>query len=86
MTFVARVTTQGGPEFVPVAERIVTFDNDGTLWSEQPLDVQAQFVLNRIRELVRSIQSAKTTHPFKAVLEGDMKALATAGDTARSNW
>ncbi len=80
MTFVARVTTQGGPEFVPVAERIATFDNDGTLWSEQPLYVQAQFVLDRIRELAPQHPEWKTTQPFKAVLEGDMKALTAAGE------
>ena len=80
MTFVARVTTQGGPEFVPVAERIATFDNDGTLWSEQPLYVQAQFVLDRIRELAPQHPEWKTTQPFKAVWEGDMKALTAAGE------
>src|SRR5208282_1242293 len=51
LDFVARVTEQGGPEFVPPAERIATFDNDGTLWCEQPLFVQAFFLMDRAREL-----------------------------------
>ena len=49
--FVTRVTTQGGPDFVPPAERIATFDNDGTLWCEQPMYFQAFFVFDRVRQL-----------------------------------
>jgi len=49
--FVARVTKEGGPDYVPPAERIATFDNDGTLWCEQPMPVQAFFVADRVREL-----------------------------------
>ena len=47
-TFVSRVTTQGGPDFVPVDQRIATFDNDGTLWCEQPMYVQLAFILDRV--------------------------------------
>ena len=50
-TFVARVTTQGGPDFVPVDQRIATFDNDGTLWIEQPMYVQLAFILDRVKAL-----------------------------------
>ena len=50
--FVARVTKEGGPDFVPPAERIATFDNDGTLWCEQPMQVQIYFALDRLQELV----------------------------------
>ena len=52
--FVERVTRQGGPDFVPVEQRIATFDNDGTLWTEQPIYVQAAFVLDRVKVLRRS--------------------------------
>ena len=51
MTFVARVTQQGGPDFVPPAERIATFDNDGTLWCEHPMYVQLVFALDRVKAM-----------------------------------
>jgi phosphoserine phosphatase len=78
--FVGRVTRQGGPDFVPPAERIATFDNDGTLWSEQPLPVQLAFALDRVKALAPQHPEWKDKQPFKAVLEGDMKALAEAGE------
>jgi phosphoserine phosphatase len=78
--FVGRVTRQGGPDFVPPAERIATFDNDGTLWSEQPGPVQLAFVLDRVKALAPQHPEWKGKQPFKAALEGDMKALAEAGD------
>jgi phosphoglycolate phosphatase-like HAD superfamily hydrolase len=78
--FVARVTTQGAPEFVPPAERIATFDNDGTLWSEQPVYFQFQFALDRIRAMAPQHPEWKTKQPFKAVLDKDMKALAASGE------
>ena len=77
--FVTRVVTQGAPEFVPPAERIATFDNDGTLWSEQPVYFQLQFALDRINALAPQHPEWKTTQPFKAVLEKDMKALVATG-------
>ena len=49
LDFVARVTTQGGPDFVPADQRIATFDNDGTLWVEQPMYVQLAFALDRVK-------------------------------------
>jgi phosphoserine phosphatase len=78
--FVARVTTQGGADFVAPAERIAVFDNDGTLWAEQPMYVQLAFVLDRVRELAPQNPAWKTKQPFKAVLDGDMKALAASGE------
>jgi len=77
--FVARVTTQGTPDFVPPAERIATFDNDGTLWSEQPVYFQLQFALDRIKAMAPQHPEWKTKQPFKAVLDGDMKALMAGG-------
>src|SRR5882672_2005190 len=74
--FVSRVTTQGSRDFVPVPERIATLDNDGTLWSEQPIYFQFAFALDRVKALAPKHPEWKTTQPFKAVLEGDMKALA----------
>ena len=78
--FVARVTTQGGPDFVPVDQRIATFDNDGTLWIEQPMYVQLAFVLDRVKALAPQNPDWKSKQPFQAVLDGDMKALAASGE------
>lgn len=78
--FVSRVTAQGGPDFVPAAERIAVFDNDGTLWVEQPMYVQLAFVLDRVKALAPQNPGWKTTQPFKAVLGGDMRALAASGE------
>jgi phosphoserine phosphatase len=74
--FVARVTTEGGPDFVPVAERIAAFDNDGTLWCEQPMYVQVAFAVDRIQVLSADHPEWKVTQPFKAVLERDWKTIA----------
>jgi hypothetical protein len=78
--FVARVTRQGGPDFVAPAERIATFDNDGTLWVEHPMYVQMAFVLDRVKALAPLHPEWQDTQPFKAVLEGDMKTLADSGE------
>ncbi len=78
--FVAEVTKQGGPNFVAPDERIATFDNDGTLWSEQPMYFQLLFAIDRVKALAPQHPEWKTTQPFQAVLEGDMKALAAAGE------
>jgi phosphoserine phosphatase len=78
--FVDRVTKQGSPDYVPEADRIATFDNDGTLWVEQPMYVQLAFALDRVKTLAPQHPEWKETQPFKAVLEGDMKALAEAGE------
>jgi phosphoglycolate phosphatase-like HAD superfamily hydrolase len=78
--FVTRVTRQGSPDFVAPAERIAVFDNDGTLWSEQPIYFQFAFALDRVKTLAPQHPDWKTTQPFKAVLDGDMKALAASGE------
>ena len=79
ISFVNSVTQNGGPDFVPVPQRIATFDNDGTLWSEQPIYFQFAFALDRVKALSPNHPEWKTTQPFKAVLEGDMKALTASG-------
>jgi len=80
IAFVDRVTKEGTPDFVPVADRIATFDNDGTLWMEQPMYVQLAFVFDRVKQLAPKHPEWKTTQPFKGVLEGDMKAVAATGE------
>jgi phosphoserine phosphatase len=79
LDFVARVTTRDHPDFVPPADRIAVFDNDGTLWAEYPLPVQACFVLDRIRALAPGHPDWATQQPFKAVLEGDVANLMDHG-------
>ena len=78
--FVERTTRQGTPDFVPQAERIAVFDNDGTLWAEQPMYFQLAFALDRIRALAPEHPEWKTTQPFKGVLEGDLKAVLDGGE------
>jgi phosphoglycolate phosphatase-like HAD superfamily hydrolase len=78
--FVRRVTREGSADFVPPAERIAVFDNDGTLWAEQPIYVQFAFALDRVKALAPSHPEWKQKQPFKGALEGDRKALAAAGE------
>jgi hypothetical protein len=80
LDFVAAVTREGSPDFVPPAERIATFDNDGTLWVEHPMYTQLAFALDRVRALAPQHPEWKDTQPFKAALEGDMKTLAETGE------
>jgi phosphoglycolate phosphatase-like HAD superfamily hydrolase len=80
LEFVAKVTRQGDPAFVPPAERIATFDNDGTLWTEQPVYFQAAFAFDRIRALAPKHPEWKTKQPFKGLLAKDMKAVAASGE------
>lgn len=80
VAFVDKVTKQGSPEFVPEPERVATFDNDGTLWAEQPMYFQLFFALDRVKALAPQHPEWKTTQPFKAALEGDMKTLAASGE------
>jgi hypothetical protein len=68
--FVRRVTTPGGPEFVRPPERIAVFENDGTLWAEQPIYFQFAFAPDRVKELLPSHVQWKNERPFKAVIEG----------------
>jgi phosphoglycolate phosphatase-like HAD superfamily hydrolase len=74
--FVGRVTKEGGADFVPIPERIATFDNDGTLWAEQPVYFQVAFAFDRIRAMAPQHPEWKDTEPYKSVLAGDDKALA----------
>jgi phosphoglycolate phosphatase-like HAD superfamily hydrolase len=80
LDFVADVTTPGGPDFVPVTERIAVFDNDGTLWVEQPMYVQGVFAFDRLKALAPGHPEWKDRQPFKAALEGDRATLAEAGE------
>jgi phosphoserine phosphatase len=78
--FVDKVSRDGSPDFVPEPERIAVFDNDGTLWSEHPMYVQLAFALDRVKAEAGNHPEWATTQPFQAVLEGDMKTLAAAGE------
>jgi phosphoserine phosphatase len=80
VAFVQAVTEPGGKDFVAPADRIAVFDNDGTLWSEQPMYFQLAFALDRVRALAPKHPEWKTKQPFKAAIEGDMKTLAAAGE------
>jgi phosphoglycolate phosphatase-like HAD superfamily hydrolase len=80
VTFVEKVTTPGSPDFVPVPERIATFDNDGTLWSEKPLPVQVYFALDRVKTLAPQHPEWKTKEPFASILKGDPKGLMAGGE------
>ena len=78
--WVAKVTKEDSPDFVPPAQRIATFDNDGTLWPEHPMYTQLAFAVDRIKALAPRHPEWKTKQPFKAVLDNDFKALAAAGE------
>ncbi len=80
VTFVEKVTKEGSPDFVPAAERIAVFDNDGTLWSEQPLYFQFLFVIDRVKAMAHEHPEWKEQEPFASVLKGDMKGVAAAGE------
>jgi phosphoserine phosphatase len=80
--FVKRVTAKGGPEYVPPAERIATFDNDGTLWAEQPLYFQFLFALDRVKALAPQHPEWNDKEPFASLLEGDVKGALAGGDKA----
>ena len=80
--FVTRVTTPGGRDFVPQPERIAVFDNDGTLWSEQPMYFQAFFVFDRVKALAPQHPEWKDKEPFASVLKGDVKSALAGGERA----
>lgn len=82
LEFVETVTTPGGTGFLPESERIAVFDNDGTLWSEQPMYFQAFFVFERIKALAPKHPEWKTQEPFASVLSGDVKAALAGGEHA----
>ncbi len=78
--FVERVTKEGGADFVPPSGRIAVFDNDGTLWAEQPLYFQFQFAVDRVAALAPQHPDWEQTQPFKGILEGDLNAVAVSGE------
>ncbi len=80
MTFVEKVTKPGSPDFVPIPERIATFDNDGTLWSDQPVPVQFYFVADRVKALAPQHPEWKDKEPFASLLKGDLQAALEGGD------
>jgi hypothetical protein len=82
ISFVETVTKEGSPAFVPPAERIATFDNDGTLWCEQPLPVQLYFALDRVNALAPRHPEWKDKEPFASLLKGDLKTALAGGDHA----
>lgn len=80
--FVTKVTQEGTPDFVPAPERIATFDNDGTLWSEKPLYFQLFFALDRVKALAPKHPEWKGKEPFASLLKGDVKTALEGGDKA----
>src|SRR6266568_4832655 len=80
--FVAKVTKEGSPHFVPPNERIATFDNDGTLWCEKPMPIQLFFALDRVKELAPQHPEWKDKEPFASLLKCDVKAAMAGGEHA----
>jgi hypothetical protein len=80
--FVERVTKQDSPDYVPPAERIATFDNDGTLWAEQPMYTQFLFALDRVKVLAPQHPDWKAKEPFASMLKGDVANILAAGEPA----
>ncbi len=80
LDFVARTTTAGSPDWVPIPERIATFDNDGTLWCEQPIYVQVQFAVDRARAMAARHPEWRDREPFRSVLADDRAQLAVIGE------
>jgi phosphoglycolate phosphatase-like HAD superfamily hydrolase len=80
VNFVAKVTKAGSPDFVPESQRIATFDNDGTLWAEQPMYFQVVFALDRVKALAPQHPEWQTTEPFASLLKGDLKAALAGGE------
>ena len=80
--FVTKTTADGSADFVPPAERIATFDNDGTLWGEQPMYFQAFFIFDRIKQLAPTHPEWKDKEPFASVLKGDLKSALAGGERA----
>ncbi len=82
LALVERVTKEGSSDFVPINQRIATFDNDGTLWCEKPLPVQLFFVLDRIKALAPEHPEWKEKEPYASILKGDLKTAAAGGERA----
>ena len=79
IAYVQTVTDKKSADFIPEEDRIAVFDNDGTLWSEQPVYFQLFFAIDRVKALAPEHPEWKTTEPFKSVLENDMKSLMKSG-------
>ena len=82
VAFVERVTRQGSPDFVPIEQRIATFDNDGTLWAEQPIYIQLAFALDRVKALAPQHPEWADKEPFASLLKGDLKGALAGGEPA----
>ena len=82
VSFVEKVTAEGTPDFIPEAERIAVFDNDGTLWAEQPVYFQALFIVDRIKQLSSLHPEWQEQEPFSSVLKGDLKKAFAGGHKA----
>jgi len=82
VAFAEKVTKPGSPDFVPAPERIATFDNDGTLWAEQPMYFQFFFALDRVKALAPQHPEWKTQEPFASLLKGDVKGALKGGEKA----
>jgi len=80
LDFVARVTKEGGPDYVAPKDRLATIDNDGTLWVEQPIYTEFAFAIDEVKAQATKHPEWKTTEPFKSILAGDLKGLAAAGE------
>ena len=80
ISYVNDVTNDNSQNFIPIADRIATFDNDGTLWSEKPAYFQLFFAIDRVKELAKNHPEWKTEQPFKAVLDNDMEELTKQGN------
>ena len=85
LAFVEKVTKEGSPDFVPVPERIAVFDNDGTLWVEQPAYTQLQFLIDRIKALAPEHPEWKTKEPFASLRKGDLHGVAATGEAGWPN-
>jgi phosphoserine phosphatase len=82
VAFIERVTKSGGVDFVAPSERIAVFDNDGTLWAEQPFYFQLAFALDRVKALANEHPEWKTKEPFASLLAGDLKSALAGGEAA----
>jgi len=80
LNYVTTVTKEGSADFIPIADRIAVFDNDGTLWGEQPAYFQLFFAMDRVKVLASEHPEWKTTEPFKSVLENDMHGVMKGGE------
>jgi len=79
ITYITATSTKNSPNFIPLEDRIVVFDNDGTLWSEQPVYFQFFFAIDKVKSLASEHTGWKTAEPFKSVLNNDMKGILKSG-------